>query len=101
MVAATLNSAYALNVHDKVGSIEVGKIADLVILDIESWVYIMYSFGDSFITKVIKAGIPLWFIKIKYIYLLYLFYWCSLITVNIVPIIFGIKTNNSCSIFKL
>jgi imidazolonepropionase len=52
-----LNSAYALNVHDKVGSIEVGKAADMLLIEAESWVYVVYSFGDSFISKVIKNGV--------------------------------------------
>ena len=32
----------------------------MLILDVENWVYIVYSFGDSFIHKVIKNGIVLW-----------------------------------------
>lgn len=56
LIGATLNSAYSLNMSDKVGSIEVGKMGDFVVLDVESWVYIVYGFGDSFIEKVIKNG---------------------------------------------
>jgi imidazolonepropionase len=59
IVAATLNAAYALNVHEKVGSIEVGKQADLLLVEAESWVYVVYSFGDCFINKVIKNGVVL------------------------------------------
>ena len=59
IVAATLNSAYALNLHNELGSIQVGKKADMLILDTESWVYAVYSFGDSFIWKVIKNGVAL------------------------------------------
>jgi imidazolonepropionase-like amidohydrolase len=39
-----------------VGSIEEGKKADMVLLEAEDWVYFVYSFGDSFISKVIKNG---------------------------------------------
>ena len=33
LVAATINSAFALGVHEKKGSIEIGKNADLVIIE--------------------------------------------------------------------
>ena len=59
ITGATLNAAYALNLHEKVGSIEEGKAADMLILDIENWVYSVYSFGDSYIHKVIKNGVCL------------------------------------------
>lgn len=49
IVGATLNAAYALNLHEKVGSIEEGKAGDMLILDVENWVYNVYSFGDSYI----------------------------------------------------
>jgi imidazolonepropionase-like amidohydrolase len=47
-------------VHDKVGSIEVGKAGDMLLIDAESWVYVVYSFGDCFVSKVIKNGVVLW-----------------------------------------
>ena len=56
IVGATLNSAFALGLEKEVGSIEVGKKADLLVLDAEEWVYVVYSFGDSFIKHVIKEG---------------------------------------------
>ena len=43
LVASTLNSAFALGVENKLGSIEVGKQADLVIIDSERFLY-FYSF---------------------------------------------------------
>lgn len=59
VVAATLNSAYALDQQKEVGSIEVGKAGDFLLLDAPSWVYVVYSFGDSFIASTIKRGVPL------------------------------------------
>lgn len=35
LVASTINSAFALGVEDKKGSLEVGKHADLIIIDSE------------------------------------------------------------------
>ena len=42
LVASTINSAFALNIHDQRGSVEVGKCADLLILDSNKYlVYII------------------------------------------------------------
>jgi len=49
LVAATLNAAYALKREGEVGSIEEGKMADMLLLDVEDWVYFVYAFGDCFI----------------------------------------------------
>lgn len=42
LAAVTLNAAAALNRHKTVGSIEVGKLGDFVILDAPSWVHLIY-----------------------------------------------------------
>jgi len=54
--AATFTSAKSLQVEDKVGSIEIGKQADLVIWDIERLVQIPYIVSDHPIRSVIKSG---------------------------------------------
>lgn len=59
LVAGTLNSAYALKRSDRLGSIEAGKQADMLLFDHPAWQYIMYSFGETRPVKVIKAGRPL------------------------------------------
>jgi imidazolonepropionase len=53
--AATWQSAITLNVHDKVGSLEVGKNADLVIWDLERLIEIPYFTSDVPIYTVIKS----------------------------------------------
>lgn len=45
LVAATLNSAFALGVEKTRGSIEVGKCADLIVLKTERWENIIYQMG--------------------------------------------------------
>lgn len=42
LCAVTLNAAAALNRSDSIGSIEIGKKGDLVILDAPSWEHIIY-----------------------------------------------------------
>jgi imidazolonepropionase len=55
--AATLNTACALEIHDKLGSITMGKIANLFITrPIPSLAYIPYSFGANLVDKVILNG---------------------------------------------
>ncbi len=56
IVAATLNAAAAIGLADKVGSIQPGKQADLVILDIEDYRQLGYRFGTNLVWKVIKNG---------------------------------------------
>jgi imidazolonepropionase len=56
ITALTLNAAAALGRSDRIGSIEVGKQADLVILDILSYQHLPYHFGVNHVRKVIKSG---------------------------------------------
>jgi imidazolonepropionase len=56
IAAATLNGAAALGVSDKLGSIEVGKQADIVLYDIPSYRSLAYHFGTNHVAKVIKHG---------------------------------------------
>ncbi|HEV8285310.1 MAG TPA: imidazolonepropionase [Chitinophagaceae bacterium] len=55
--AATLNGAYAMEVHDEVGSITIGKKANLIFTKpISSLAYLPYSFGSNLIDKVMIKG---------------------------------------------
>lgn len=56
LCAATINAACALGVEDYVGSLEVGKMADLIIWDIPSINFIPYHLGSSHIVRVLKRG---------------------------------------------
>jgi imidazolonepropionase len=56
ITASTLNGAAALGLSSKIGSIEVGKQADIVLYDIPSYRYLTYHFGTSHVAKVIKHG---------------------------------------------
>jgi imidazolonepropionase len=56
IVAATINAAFAVNRHEKVGSIEAGKQADIVILNVPNYEHIPYHFGVNHVETVIKAG---------------------------------------------
>jgi imidazolonepropionase len=56
LVAATINAACALQLGETVGSLEVGKRADIVILDLPSVTHIPYRFGENPVQTVIAAG---------------------------------------------
>lgn len=56
IIAVTINSAAALGLEKVIGSLEVGKKADLVIFDSPNLEYIIYHFGINHTDKVIKNG---------------------------------------------
>jgi imidazolonepropionase len=59
ITAATLNAAAALNLSQEIGSIEIGKKADLVLLDIPNYNFLPYHFGENHVSKVVKNGVVL------------------------------------------
>ena len=56
IVASTLNGAHALGMADQIGSIEVGKQADLCIMDVADYRQIPYFFGMNHCKVTIKKG---------------------------------------------
>ncbi|MCL4509769.1 MAG: imidazolonepropionase [Bacteroidetes bacterium] len=59
--AATINAAAAVGLSDKFGSIEVGKQADMLIVDAQNYSYLPYHFTENKISKVVKNGTVLEF----------------------------------------
>ncbi|MBY0524582.1 MAG: imidazolonepropionase [Gemmataceae bacterium] len=56
LTALTLNAATALGRADRIGSLEVGKQADLVIWDVPDYRHLFYHFGVNHAWRVIKRG---------------------------------------------
>jgi imidazolonepropionase len=56
LAAATLNAAYAVGLGERVGSLEPGKQADLLILNTPDYRHLAYRFGGNLVRTVIKAG---------------------------------------------
>ena len=56
ITASTINAAYALERGDDIGSIEVGKNADILIMDMPSYKFLPYHFGSNNVETIIKNG---------------------------------------------
>ncbi len=56
IAAATVNAAYSLRRHDRIGTIEVGKQADLAAFDVADYREIPYYFGVHLAWLTIKRG---------------------------------------------
>jgi imidazolonepropionase len=56
LAAATINAAFAVGRGDTVGSLQVGKQADIVILDVPDYRHLGYRFGTNLVYTVIKRG---------------------------------------------
>jgi imidazolonepropionase len=55
--ASTINAAHALGLGSFVGSLEVGKQADLLILDVPDYRHLGYRFGSNLVETVVKRGV--------------------------------------------
>ena len=56
LTAATYNAAYAIQMEDKTGSLEVGKQGDVVLWDISNYQELQYLFGVNHVKAVWKKG---------------------------------------------
>jgi imidazolonepropionase len=54
--AATINAAYAIGLGDRVGSLEPGKLADLLVLEADDHRALGYRFGSNLVRMVVKRG---------------------------------------------
>lgn len=56
LTAATYNAACAIKREDRIGSLEVGKQADIVLWNVENYQKLQYEFGVNHVKKVWKNG---------------------------------------------
>ncbi|MCR8641034.1 imidazolonepropionase [Paenibacillus sp. N1-5-1-14] len=56
LTAITINAAHAIGRADEIGSLEVGKLADLVMYNANNLAYLPYHFGINHVNTVIKRG---------------------------------------------
>jgi imidazolonepropionase len=55
--AATFNAACSIGLNDTIGSLEKGKQADVIILDISNHKFLPYHYGVNLVETVVKKGI--------------------------------------------
>ncbi|MCK5046396.1 MAG: imidazolonepropionase [Candidatus Heimdallarchaeota archaeon] len=56
LTAATINAACAIQRENEIGSLEVGKKADIAIFEVPNYYFLSYQFGINLVSKVIKNG---------------------------------------------
>ena len=56
IAACTINAAAAIGRQDVIGSLEPGKQADLLILEVDSYRHLGYRFGTNLVQRVVKKG---------------------------------------------
>ncbi len=56
ITAVTINAAHAIGRASEVGSLEVGKEADVTVLDVSNHKFLGYRFGVNLVDKVVKNG---------------------------------------------
>lgn len=56
IAAATINSAHAVRRSDVIGSLEEGKQADLLILNVPDYRHLGYRYGTNLVRQVVKRG---------------------------------------------
>jgi imidazolonepropionase len=56
LAAATINAAYAIGRRESIGSLEIGKQADVLIMDVRDYRSIGYQYGTNLVRTVIKRG---------------------------------------------
>jgi imidazolonepropionase len=56
LAAATINAACALGLGDRVGSLEPGKQADVLVLDVPDYRHLGYRYGTNLVAQVVKRG---------------------------------------------
>ena len=54
--ATTIHAAKSMGRQEEIGSLEVGKQADLLVLDVPNYRYFPYHFGADHVETVIKKG---------------------------------------------
>jgi len=56
LAAATINAAAAIQCDDRLGSLDPGKQADILILSVSDYRHLAYRFGDNLVETVFKKG---------------------------------------------
>jgi imidazolonepropionase len=56
ITAVTVNAAHAIGRAARIGSLEPGKQADLVVFDVPNYLHLTYHYGSNDVERVMKKG---------------------------------------------
>jgi imidazolonepropionase len=56
LCASTINPAFSMDLQDKLGSLEIGKEADIILMDAPNLEYIFYHYGVNHVKDIFKTG---------------------------------------------
>ncbi|MFQ5909659.1 MAG: imidazolonepropionase [Thermoplasmata archaeon] len=56
IAASTINAAYALGRGERMGSLDAGKVADVLVMDVPDYLHVPYMFDHNCVEVVIKSG---------------------------------------------
>ena len=56
LIASTINAAHAIGLGERIGSLEPGKQADMLIVAAPDYRHLAYQFGGNLVERVIKRG---------------------------------------------
>lgn len=59
LIASTINAAYAIGMAHRIGSLEAGKQADVLIIAASDYRHLAYEFGGNLVRHVIKRGVQM------------------------------------------
>ena len=59
IAACTINAAAAIGRAHQIGSLEVGKAADLILLGVDDYRHLAYRFGTNLVTCTLRSGSPI------------------------------------------
>jgi imidazolonepropionase len=56
LLGVTLHAAHAMGLEREAGSLEPGKLCDVLLCDVPDWRYLSYFYGVNHVRQVVKRG---------------------------------------------
>jgi len=56
LLGVTLHAAHAMGLEQEIGSLQPGKLCDLLVCDVPEWPHVSYFYGVNHVSQVVKRG---------------------------------------------